>query len=192
MTRSKIGPPCSSSSTACAYDRRMSSALTIGVHVTASTNDNSSAITIVSANSRKNTPATPSKKVSGINTTTGVKVLPTSAGPTSLIPNVAASHRRVPGQQLGVNRFHHDDGVIDDEPHCGGDSAQRHQVETHSQLAELGSASSTRWPERRWPPQTSPCHSSKTETARRSPAPDPMMIASQTLRTPSFTNCDWS
>ena len=58
-----------------------------GVQVTASTSEINSAITIVMASARKNTPATPSRNARGTNTTTGVSVLPTRAGPTSWMAN---------------------------------------------------------------------------------------------------------
>ena len=57
----------------------MSHAARDGVRVTASTSEVSSDTTIVNANARKNTPATPVRNASGRNTTTGVNVEPISA-----------------------------------------------------------------------------------------------------------------
>ena len=37
------------------------------------------------------------------------------------------------GFDLGRNRLHDHDGIVNDEPDNGGDAAQRHQVKAHSQ-----------------------------------------------------------
>ena len=83
MMPRRIGPPCSISSRTRPLRRRMSKAAVTGVHVTAKSNETNSAITIVIASARKNTPATPSRKARGMKTTIGVSVLATRAGPTS-------------------------------------------------------------------------------------------------------------
>ena len=57
---------------------RMNQAANDGVSVTASTSEVSSDTTIVSARARKKTPVIPSRNASGMNTTTGVSVEPTS------------------------------------------------------------------------------------------------------------------
>ena len=56
----------------------MNHAASDGVSVSARTSDASSDTTIVSASARKNTPVMPDKNASGMNTTTGVSVEPTS------------------------------------------------------------------------------------------------------------------
>ncbi len=64
--------------------------------VTASRSDVSSDTTIVSASARKKTPVMPSRNVSGMNTTTGVSVEPTSGRRISPMPASTATTRLVP------------------------------------------------------------------------------------------------
>ena len=99
--------------------------------MTATTRDVSRAETIVRARARKKTPATPSRKAKGMKTTTGVSVLPTRAGPTSRVTDRMACGRRVARQQLGMDRLHDHDRVVDHHADGSGNAAQRHQVEAH-------------------------------------------------------------
>ena len=62
----------------------------------ASTSEVSSATTMVSARARKNTPVIPSRKASGMNTTTGVRVEPTNGRRSSPMPVWTASRRGRP------------------------------------------------------------------------------------------------
>ncbi len=97
ITRRSRGPP---SSAACvgapSGRRRVSHAASDGVSVTASTSEVSSETTIVSASARKNTPVMPRRNASGMNTTTGVSVDPTSGRKISPMPATTASARLTP------------------------------------------------------------------------------------------------
>ncbi len=86
---------------------------------------------MVRARARKKTPVTPSRKARGMNTTTGVRVEPTSGRTISPIASRVAVRRLQAAHPLGVDGLDHDDGVVDDEADGRRDASQRHQVEGH-------------------------------------------------------------
>ena len=99
--------------------------------LSASTSEMSSAIDIVSANGRKNAPATPLSSASGSSTATGVNVEPTSArvisfsaAATSIGCVRIACRCTFSITTMASSRI---------EPDAGGDGAERHQVEAHSE-----------------------------------------------------------
>ena len=108
----------------------------MGVQVSASASDVSSAVPTVTASARKNAPVTPVIEISGRNTTIGVMVDPTSGTRISSDRAADGLGAALPGIAMHHDVLDHHDRVVDHQADRGGQAAERHQVEALAEHAQ--------------------------------------------------------
>ena len=104
----------------------------IGVSVSDTIAETTTAMVSVSANSRNMRPTRPVMNSSGMNTAISDSVSEMTVKPISRAPSSAASHRLLALLDMAHDVLDHDDGVVDDEAGADGQRHQRQVVEAEA------------------------------------------------------------